>query len=224
MERQPDDETCGPTALSAVYGYLGDKITLKEVVDEVRMVKGGGTLACFLGNHALSRGYKATIYTYNLLMFDPTWFGKGIDLADKLRQQAKARHANDKLQVATEGYLQFLEQGGEVKNDNLTTNLIHDTLEEGHPIIAGLSSTYLYQVAREVEKEDGRSLYDDVRGKPSGHFVVIAGYNEQEKIMVADPLGPPGITDLYYPVSPTRLLNSILLGIVTYDANLLVIS
>ena len=34
----------------------------------------GGTLDVFLANHALKRGYDATIFTYNLDLFDPTWF------------------------------------------------------------------------------------------------------------------------------------------------------
>ena len=35
------------------------------------MLDQGGTLDVFLANHALQRGYKATILTYNLDLFDP---------------------------------------------------------------------------------------------------------------------------------------------------------
>jgi len=34
----------------------------------------GGTLAVNLANHALRRGYRALIVTYNLTVFDPSWF------------------------------------------------------------------------------------------------------------------------------------------------------
>jgi hypothetical protein len=34
-----------------------------------------------------------------------------------------------------------------------------------------LSATYLYQTKREFDNE-----YDDIRGNPVGHFVVICGY------------------------------------------------
>ena len=74
MQTQPDDVTCGPTCLQALYNYYGDGIPLKEVIQEVKQLKLGGTLAVMLGNHALKRGYKARIYTYNLTVFDPTWF------------------------------------------------------------------------------------------------------------------------------------------------------
>lgn len=79
IKAQPDDTTCGPTCLHALYQYYNDSIALKEVVDEVKSLKTGGTLAVMLGNHALQRGYNAHIYTYNLNIFDPTWF----DLSSK---------------------------------------------------------------------------------------------------------------------------------------------
>src|SRR6185369_13364802 len=63
---QPDDITCGPTCLHAVYRYFGDVIGLDQVIEEVPQLETGGTLAVLLGCHALRRGYDATIYTYNL--------------------------------------------------------------------------------------------------------------------------------------------------------------
>ena len=71
---QPDDSTCGPTSLHAVYQYFDDDISLDQVIKEVSFLEEGGTLAVMLGCHALKRGYKVKIYTYNLHVFDPTWF------------------------------------------------------------------------------------------------------------------------------------------------------
>ena len=71
---QPDEVTCGPTSLQALYRYYKDDVPLKSVIKEVKHLKNGGTLAVMLGNHALKRGYKAQIYTYNLNIFDPSWF------------------------------------------------------------------------------------------------------------------------------------------------------
>ena len=74
----------------------------------------------------------------------------------------------------------------------------------------------------------GRSLCatnipDDVRGEPAGHFVVLTGYDERSgKVSVADPLQPNALgKDGRYRVSAQRLITSILLGVLTYDANLL---
>ena len=71
---QPTETTCGPTCLHAVYRFYNDRISLTKLVDEIPYLEEGGTLAVMLGTHALKRGYRAKIYTYNLHMFDPTWF------------------------------------------------------------------------------------------------------------------------------------------------------
>ncbi|HUG01384.1 MAG TPA: hypothetical protein VML95_05940 [Longimicrobiales bacterium] len=86
---QPDDTTCGPTSLHAVYRHWGVDIPLERVIDEVTPLPHGGTLAVSLACHALRHGFDATIYTYNLQIFDPTWFENGVDLADRLRRQVR---------------------------------------------------------------------------------------------------------------------------------------
>ena len=72
--KQPDNTTCGPTCLHAVYRYHGDDLPLTQVIEEAPAFEGGGTLAVMLGCHALRRGYDARIFTFNLQVFDPTWF------------------------------------------------------------------------------------------------------------------------------------------------------
>ncbi len=218
---QPDDTTCGPTCLHAVYRYYGDDISLTQVVSEAHPLEGGGTLEVLLACHALRRGYRATIYTYNLQVFDPTWFeNPGIDLSAKLRQQIKAK-TNKKLKVATRAYLEFLALGGRLRFQDLTTALLRKYLKQHKPILCGLSSTYLYHCAREF----GPTLdSDDIRGEPTGHFVILCGYDLNNRhVFVADPLKHPSGKGQLYEVDIDRLVGSILLGILTYDANLLII-
>lgn len=220
---QPSDVTCGPTSLHAVYRYYGDNITLDAVIDEVKQLKGGGTLAVMLGNHALSRGYQAEIFTYNLHMFDPSWFNsKFTDLRSKLLEQMKYKTSHKFLQ-ASRAYLKFLKLGGKIRFKELTPLMIKRILHTGQPILSGLSATYLYQSKREIGETN---IYDDIKGEPSGHFVVLADYDpDAKKCLIADPLNPNPIKDSiqYYQVDVHRVINAILLGIVTYDANLLII-
>ena len=63
------------------------------------------------------------------------------------------------------------------------------------------------------------------RGEPQGHFVVLRGYNPAtRRVSVADPLRDnPFDEGQYYQVGIDRLMGALLLGIVTYDANLLVL-
>jgi len=223
---QPDDTTCGPTCLHAVYRYYGDDISLDQTVAEVAALEEGGTLAVMLGTHALGRGYRATIYTYNLAIFDPTWFRERPNpslLSARLTAQMAAK-SDRKLHVASKSYLDFLASGGNILFEDLKTGLIRRHLKAGHPLLAGLSSTYLYNCSRERAKGPS-SVYDDVGGWPTGHFVVLCGYDKGTKtVLVADPLANnPAFQSHYYRVDIQRLLASILLGIVTYDANLLVI-
>lgn len=70
---QPNDVTCGPTSLHAVYAHLGLNVPLQQLISEIESLEEGGTLGVFLGIDALKRGFKATIYSYNLKIFDPSW-------------------------------------------------------------------------------------------------------------------------------------------------------
>ena len=218
---QPDDTTCGPTCLHAVYRYFGDEIPLQQVIKEVEQFAHGGTVAVFLACHALRRGYRATIYTYNLHVFDPTWFADKETLAEKLKKQAEIKN-DSKLTFATQGYLEFLEQGGKLLFEDLTIGLIRHFLKKSIPILTGLSSTYLYHSMRE---NPDNNLDNDITGTPTGHFVVLCGYDkEKREVLVADPYKMnPVSNDHYYMASIARLLGAVLLGILTHDANLLVI-
>lgn len=223
IEPQPDETSCGPTCLHAVYRYYQDEISLPAVIDATEKLDAGGTLAVFLAGDALRRGYAATIYSYNLQMFDPSWFAlPGPAIAEKLEQQAAAKD-DAKLQHATAGYLEFLRLGGKLRFTELTTRLVRGILRRNLPILTGLSSTWLYRSRRLYGPRD---LPDDVRGDPGGHFVVLAGYNRGDRtVLVADPYLPNPVArgSLFYSVNIDRVICSILLGVLTYDANLLVI-
>jgi hypothetical protein len=222
LQPQPDDTTCGPTCLHGIYRFHGDEVSLEQVLAETRRLDTGGTLDVFLANHALRRGYEATIYTYNLNVFDPTWFREpGMNVAQRLIAQAEFKK-DRKLKVATRGYLEFLALGGELRFEDLTPGLLRRLLRQRLPLLTGLSSTYLYRDAREFGDNDDP---DDVRGEPAGHFVLLAGYHrERRSVLVVDPMHPnPVAASQRYHVNIDRLICSILLGILTYDANLLVI-
>ena len=222
---QPDDTTCGPTALHAVYRFFGDDIELAEVIAQTQKLTTGGTLAVMLGSHALERGYKAELFTFNLSIFDPTWFyPKAVkDLPERLQRQVDAKADIDpKLGPATQEYLRFLALGGRVRFQDLSSRLLTRELRRGRPILVGLSSTYLYRTAREIGAED---LPDDIQGLPTGHFVVVCGFDPARRVArVADPLrDETGGRGQIYEVPMARLVAAIMLGVLTYDANLLIV-
>jgi len=220
VTRQPNATTCGPTCLAAVYRFFGDEVGVEQVIAEVRGHAEGGTLAVLLGCHALVRGYRAVLYTYNLAIFDPTWFGLDrASLAARLREQA--RHKQDpRLRFGSDAYLDFIEGGGELRFADLSRRMIRRLLDDGLPVLTGLSATYLYRERREVAASNQP---DDVRGEPVGHFVVLSGYEERARqVLIADPLQPNPLAERgVYAVAVDRLITAILLGVLTYDANLL---
>jgi len=223
MSAQPNDTTCGPTCLHAVYRYYGDEIPLEKVIEGVTPLDTGGTLAVLLGIHALRRGYRATVYAYNLRIFDPLWFqGEAVDLSERLEKQMTVKQ-DPSLRFVSERYLEYLSLGGTVRFEQLAPELIRRYLKRGLPILTGLSATYLYGCSREVGHE--KLHYDDLYGEPTGHFVVLSGYDTgHREVLVADPLQDSPLAGAhYYWVGMQRVLGAILLGVLTNDGNLLIL-
>jgi hypothetical protein len=221
MLAQPDDNTCGPTCLQAVYRYYEDDVALNQLIGEVPSLEGGGTLGVMLANHALSRGYQAQIYTYNLMIFDPTWFRPGVVLKEKLQQRSGVV-TDAKQCIAIQEYIGFLEQGGRLCLEDLTRSVLRRFLTAGQPILTGLNSTFLYRTPRVY----GEAMVDDdIRGEVVGHFVVLCGYDRPNKtIRVADPYSDnPYSKEHYYDVPIDRVMGAIMLGVMTHDANFLII-
>ena len=225
---QPTDSTCGPTCLKAIYDYYDYAIELERIITEIPFLETGGTLEVFLGTHALDHGFKARMYTFNLDVFDPTWFfPKPLDpkqLIDKLHLVIQAKK-NRKIDIACLAYIEFLEKGGKIRMQDLSMNIILRYLKKGIPILTGLSSTYLYKCSREYVKE-GKQHRNDISGHPEGHFVVLESYDTETKIVtLMDPWPEnPYSKFLHYSLSRDHLLTAIMLGIFTYDANLMIIT
>ncbi|MFC3908650.1 C39 family peptidase [Legionella dresdenensis] len=228
INTQPDDESCGPTSLHAIYRYYGHDIPLEHLIRNVERSLSGGTLASMLGKHALQQGFRTTLYVNNLSIFDPSWFDKGIGCPEtimrKLRAQMKYKRTKSMLQ-ASKAYYNYVEAGGEICFRTLSVKLLKEYFSQNIPILTGLSATYLYRSPREVFTPEGVAMYDDIRGTPCGHFVVLCGYDEQNRlIVVADPHRENPLShNNRYTVSSARLINAIMLGVLTYDANLLII-
>jgi len=220
IQRQPTDVTCGPTCLHAVYRYFGDAISLEEVLAQVPSLEEGGTLGVLLACHALARGYRATIVTWNLQVFDPTWFEPDVDLRDKLLRRRETT-IDRKLRLATRSYVDFLDAGGTVEYRDLDADLLRGYLHRGIPVMSGLSATFLYRESREQPTGE----IDDVGGDPVGHFVVLTGHRRAtDEVAVSDPFPTRANVNLHnYLVKMDRLIGSIYLGVLTFDANLIVV-
>lgn len=218
---QPDDVTCGPTCLMQVYRFYQDRqLSFEDIRDRTVRNDDGGTLAVFLGLTALRQGYRATLYPFDLRIFDPSWFDlPHRALAAKVKERAAVLESPSRRRAA-EAWVQFIEEGGRVEFHELSPDLLVNILDRGHPLISGLSATWLYRQTRERPHDNE---FDDVHGEPTGHFVVIGGYSGSgRRFIIRDPASHvPFSRDGRYVVPAQRLINAILLGDVTQDAVLL---
>jgi hypothetical protein len=220
IAEQPTETTCGPTALQAVYGFYDDDVSLEDVTAEVPELENGGTLGVLLATHALRRGYRVRIYTYNLNLFDPTWFRARDRLPERLALQAKTKK-DPKVLEGSRHYLEYLQLGGDLRFEELTEDLLQRLLARNFPVLTGLSATYLYGTSRELPD----CTPDDVAGDPVGHFVVLSGYDATRgTLLVSDPYGRnPWSRSRQYHIAVERVIGAILLGALTYDANLVIV-
>ncbi len=229
IQNQPNDETCGPTCLHAIYSHFNHEVSLEKVISQVERSVSGGTLAPFLGLDALKNGFQTTIYINNVDIFDPTWFKASgharKELQEKLHIQSQTKKQTEGQAQLNHAYQRYLAAGGNIKFRTLNAPLLKHYFDRNIPIMTGLSVTYLYRCPREHYTETGQSIYDDIHGTPCGHFVVLCGYDdEHRRVVIADPARQnPLSSNNYYKVGVHRLINAIMLGVLTYDANLLII-
>lgn len=219
LENQPTETSCGPTCLHGLYRYHGLVYDLNRLIREIPENEDGGTLSVHMGIHALKHGFRAITYSYNLRVFDPTW--ANLDepaLREKLRLRTR-RIDTKKLHRNHEAYGLYLDLGGTVRFDELTPSLLCQSLAVEGPALVGLSATHLYRHTRQTP--NGQD--DDIAGKPEGHFVVLMDFDaEKNTVHIADPYSRnPFSGEGIYEVDVHRFINAVLLGIVTYDANLL---
>jgi hypothetical protein len=119
---QPDDVTCGPTCLTQVYRYYGYEKALSQVIRETPRNPDGGTLAVYLGISALQNGFRATLYSYDLRVFDPTWQTlKPSALIEKLQKRVRVVESK-RLQRTLHAYITYLRMGGQVHFQELEKN------------------------------------------------------------------------------------------------------
>ena len=218
---QPTETSCGQTCLEAVYRFHQHSVPVDTLIAEIAQNDDGGTLSVQLALNALRHGFKTTIYSYNIRVFDPTWENlETQEIAQKLRLRLK-RTRKGKARFNLESYIEYLEQGGKVRFNELTPALLEELLDPGIPILTGLSATHLYRYPR----SHSNGVDDDIYGNPEGHFVLLLEYlPKTRQVVVADPYQKnPFCADLIYTVDVFRLINAIMLGIITYDANMLMI-
>lgn len=177
--------TCGHSCLQEVLAYYRDKRSLGSILKEVKMIKGTGITVPQIAEYAVRQGYKTRLYLYSFANIDPTW--KSLSkkqIVNKLKKRIKyVQKAGRKDyiggyvrpwdELSCKSLLSFIKLGGELIITPITKELIISHLKKKMPVIVCLNSTAHFGEKREY---DGK--WDDIKGKCTGHFVVVAGYRD----------------------------------------------
>ena len=215
---QPDAESCGLACLKGVYESFGAPCSWSDLRCTVRSVPSGGTIAQYLGLHAIDQGCSAEILTVDVRLYDPTWFERELKDLGRILVLAAGDATNPKIREALIATRRFLDRSGIVRFGELTRQKLLDYLNDSWALIAGISVTFL-----ERQRREGATESHPERGVPVGHFVVVRQFDvDTDMITLLDPLnrGAHGKT---VQISFDRFLHAWLLGALTRDATLLAI-
>ncbi|MBT3984899.1 hypothetical protein HOD38_03165 [archaeon] len=189
--------SCGHSSLLQVLAYYGTKLELKEVVNEISSCEVDdlklGASECELGLFAMKRDFKSTVISLDVRRFDATWFDLSKEeLKKKLELRSKFLHnlspedfkegqGTQYLDNVTKYYSEYFEKDGKVKFLPISKELIKKYIDKKIPVIALVSSQLYFKKAR---KYNGK--FDDIKGKPTGHWIVVSGYTDKNFI-ITDP-------------------------------------
>jgi hypothetical protein len=200
--------SCIPACSQSVFGYYGESIVQKEIMEVSENPKLGIALV-EAGIFSLKRNYKPLIITNNINIFDPTWFK--LDSSKlKLNLNERAKFVDDLNQFMIDKYIQFLNLGGEINFETISPALFKKYLSMKVPIIMELASTFLYKLA----KSSHPGGFDDaIRGQIEGHGVVMAGFNKKDEFLIIDPnlKKSPSKTGVYWVDSKELMMSFALL-------------
>ncbi len=198
---QPTNTTCSQTALSILlshYENIIEPLELEERIPQTTNELGEkqGTINQHLATWCLSQGFNVTMYTFDCQIIDQSWSTLE---KDELITRLKLRKdgwvvpgMGEQWTIEyTQGYIDFMEAGGELHiQQAVTSDLLYELLQKG-PLLPCVSFSTLYGSGRTVLTQE-EDTPDDINGRATNHSIVIYGNDENGNFLVADPFKKPG--------------------------------
>jgi uncharacterized protein YvpB len=189
-------QECAQASAAQLLNFLGRNKTIDEVKEEVPVYldKEGQPLGTSIGhiaNYFIQQGYKTTIHTTDIQLFDRSWIGKtNEELIELLQQREKyIKHpiyGADVFDVIFDGYISYLKEGGSITFPLIDETYLVKMLEKG-PLFAVVSYNFLNSIPKyKYIKDENKYLQDPIQGNPTTHSIVIAGYKDN-KFYIVDP-------------------------------------
>jgi len=171
---------CGPSSLQQVLEYYGRKISLKDILANVKMFP-FGTPPPYLAIGAKKLGYKVRLISFDVNYVDPSWKNSPKnEIIEKLKKRLPTIK-NRIINRRTKGLIMALESGVELDIKIPSEKILIKYMKRGIPPIITLSYNVLHDYKRKLNDK-----LDDVKGLPTGHYVVVSGYDDNNFI-VTDP-------------------------------------
>jgi len=202
IQQEVGSATCGPNCLLNIYESLGIKTDLKQILKDLNITSKEYTYIPQLARHLNDKKLSTIILSSNPNVVSPTWENLGsLEIMEKLK---KWLVYNKKDNWFFENLLLYfyLQEGGDIKILDLSTNIIDDYLDKGYSLISCLNESWIWQ----QRKIKDIVKYDDIKGKGMGHFVVVYG-KENDSYLISDPY-PTKIKDRdgLYKINKQKLL------------------
>lgn len=141
-----------------------------------------GTWTSYLGIYAIKQGFDVLLYYCNVRYIDPSWFNLPRRKLMKKLKTALKKEKNKRKKDGLISLLDYIKEKGKIIFQIPSKNLIINYLKTKCPVIVCVTNTILHNKKRFDFKKQKTSEY----GEPSGHFIVISGY-ENGNFIISDP-------------------------------------
>jgi hypothetical protein len=188
-------QDCVQSSASQMLSFYGINKSVEEIKKEVPVDidSEGKELGSSLGHIAtyfIQLGFKTTIHTVDLEIFDQSWKGSNNEqLINNLQERKKyikhARYEEQIMNHVIDGYILFLEKGGKVELPIVDEKYLYNLLTHG-PIYTVVSYNFLNQSPKYKFVKNSKPMQDDMAGTPNTHVIVISGYKDG-KFEITDP-------------------------------------
>ncbi len=214
---QPDDLSCGLCCLSTILTHYGRNLPIENLIKDIPPLPDIGLYDSHIGKAALDLGFQVTIYTYNYGVFHPVWNRLNREeLIEKLIIKKDCPGMPHRV-LAAQGYIEYLQAGGDLQFYPLSKELLITHFARGVPLIAALDMSFLY---------DCVAFYNEFAERRATHFVVLHGYDPTSNTFdVTDPWYSIPIPNKngQYAMDADRVINAIFLGQARNDSSIIVI-
>ncbi|MCX6732949.1 MAG: hypothetical protein NTV98_05410 [Candidatus Roizmanbacteria bacterium] len=202
IQQEVGTATCGPNCLLNIYESFGIKTSIKEILKDLNVTNKDYTYVPQLASHLNEKNLSTIILSSNPRTVSPTWEKlNSLEIMEKLKKWLIYNKKDEWLYENLLTYF-YLQEGGQIKILDLSTNVIDEYIERGFLLISCLNESWIWQQRKIKDIVE----YDDIKGKGRGHFVVVYG-KEGDEYLISDPY-PTKIKDRdgLYKINKQKLL------------------